>query len=327
MSDTHWWFLDQAAVIAITGVLTFGVFAGASGVTRIVLTAPLVLFLPGYALVSALFPDEPNDDYQSFDEGKTGLVNPLLVSGGLEPVERFILSIVFSVSLVPAITLFSGVTPWGLTVKTVLSGLAVLTVILALVAISSRYRCSPDQRFTPSVSVPSVTRSRSTLYERTNRRPYSVAVAIGVGLLVASAGFAVANPPQHDGFTEFSVETENVTGETETMYESTYDVGESRELETTISNHEHEERTYTTVVLLERVSYGDDEVTVQEADELERKTTTVPDGTTHRQTLEVTPTMEGEQLRLTLLLYDDEPPEEPTAENAYRVVSLPIEAT
>jgi len=105
MSDNQLWYLDLAAVVAVTGALTFGILSGVSGTIRIVLSIPLILFLPGYALVSALFPDKPNDDYRSFDQEKTGLGNPLLVSGGLEAIERTILSVVFSVALVPAITL------------------------------------------------------------------------------------------------------------------------------------------------------------------------------------------------------------------------------
>lgn len=329
MSDTNWWFSDLAAVVAVAGVLTFGIFSGVDGIIRILVAIPLVCFLPGYALVSALFPDRPNDDYQSFDDEKTGLGNPLLVSGGLESIERFILSVVFSVAIVPAITLFATATPRGLTLEPVLSVLSILTVVLALVAIGSRYRCRPDQRYVPTISAGPLffARSRPRLSNGPPHRPYNAAILIGLVLLVASGGFAVANPPQHDGFTEFAIETETITGETETMYESTYTAGEPAELGTTITNHEHEERTYTTVVLLERVRYDDGDVTVQETTELNRQIATVSDGETANQTLDVTPTMQDGTLRLTLLLYDGDPPAEPAADDAYRVLHLPIEVT
>ncbi|ELY90053.1 DUF1616 domain-containing protein [Natrinema altunense] len=327
MSDTHWWFFDLAVAIAVTGVLTFGILAGGHGLVRIAVTIPLVLFLPGYALVSALFPDEPNDDYRTFDEEKTGLGSPVLVSGGLEAIERTVLSVVLSVAIVPAITLFATVTPGGVTLEPVLSGLAVVTVVLALLAIGARYRCPPDRRFTPSLSsvTPFFTRGRPSPYERSGYRPYNVAIGIGLVLLLASGGFALANPPQHDGFTELSVGSQNVTGDTETMYDSTYTAGEQQELQATITNQEHDERTYTTVVLLQRVSDDGTDVTVRESTEVDRRTATVPDGVAHRQSLEITPTMRGNDLRLTVLLYDGEPPAEPTADNAYRVARLPIE--
>ncbi|MFC4544558.1 DUF1616 domain-containing protein [Halosolutus amylolyticus] len=327
MSDSNWWFADQAIVIAVTGALSLGIFSGLGGGVRIALAIPLVLFLPGYALVSALFPDRPTDDYQSFDEEKTGLGNPLLVDGGLEAIERIVLSITFSLALVSAIALFTSATPGGLTASPVLSALSVLTVVLALLAIGARYRCAPDRRFVPSVSTATLlfTRSRPSLYSGRNHRPYNAAIVISLVLLVASAGFAVANPPQHDGFTEFSIDTEELSGETETMYESTYTAGETEELAATITNREHEDRTYTTVLLLQRVSYEDGDVTVQESTELDRATATVPDGETHRQSLEVTPTTSDGEFRLALLLYDGEPSGEPSADEAYRVVHLPIE--
>ncbi|MDQ2051485.1 DUF1616 domain-containing protein [Natronolimnohabitans sp. A-GB9] len=328
MSDTQWWFFDLAAVIAFTGALTFGVFSGIDGVVRVAIAIPLVVFLPGYALVSVLFPSEPNDEYQSFDTATTGLETPRLVTGGLEPLERFVLSVVFSISLVPAITLFASATPGGITLETVLSGIALLTVSLSLLAIVARYRCRPERRFTPGLSVKSLffTRRGPNVYDRIESRPYNVAIVIGLVVLLASGGFAIANPPQHDGFTEFSVETENVTADTETMYESNYTAGETAALEATITNNEHEDREYTTVAVLERVSDGDgDNATVTEREELDRTAATVADGETQTQSLEVTPTMQGDDLRMTLLLYEGEPPSEPTSENAYRTIHLPIE--
>ena len=330
MSDNHWWFFDLAVVIAITGAVTFGVFSGVDGVVRTVLLIPLICFLPGYAFVSALFPDEPTDEYQPFDDEKTALGNPLVITGGLESIERAILSVVFSVATVPMVALLASATPRGLTLETVLSGVAVFTVVLSVLAIGSRYRCPADRRFAPSLSSVSLFRMpiRPNAYSRTNTRPYNVAIVVALVLLVATAGFAIANPPQHDGFTEFAVETETVSGDIDTMYESTYAAGETDELAVSITNQEHEERNYTTVALLERVDDGDgndSDGTVAEADELDRQSTTIAHGDTQEQVLEITPSMQGEDLRVTLLLYEGEPPTEPTSENAYRAIHLPIE--
>lgn len=328
MSDTHWWYFDLAAVIALTGAITVGIVFGASGPIRIAIAVPLVLYLPGYAFVSALFPSEPDDDYQPFDREKTGLETPGLVTGGLAPIERFVLSVVFSVALVPAITLFGSVTPRGITVEWVLLGLASLTVVLSLLAIASRYRCPAERRFTPSVSMGWLffSRDRPTAYTGFETRPYNVAIAVGLLVLLVSVGFALANPPQHDGFTEFSVETENVTGDTDTMYAANYTAGQTDEVTVTIENHEHADREYTTVVLLERVdgTDGDGDANVTEREELARESVTVADGESREQSLEITPTMTGDDLRLTVLLYEGEAPSEPASEDAYRTMHLPI---
>ncbi|MFC4247084.1 DUF1616 domain-containing protein [Natribaculum luteum] len=324
MSDKDWWFVDLAAVVAITGGLAFGLLSGVEGVGRIALSIPLVLFLPGYALVAVLFPDEADSEYRPFDDEKTGLRNPLLVDGGLDAVERFILSIVLSVALVPAIALFTTVTPGGIALRSVLVGIALTTIVLTLVAIVARYGCPPERRFSIALSPPFFFRDVSSPYESTSTRRYNVAIAVSLLLLLASVGFAIANPPPHDGFTEFNVETANVTGETETMYDDSYTVGNAQNLTVSITNQEHRETTYTTVVVLQRVSY-DDGVTVHEEDHLATEPVTVADGATREQTLEVTPTMAGDDLRLVVLLYEGEPPAEPSEENAYRALHLPIE--
>ncbi|APX95644.1 DUF1616 domain-containing protein [Natronorubrum daqingense] len=332
MSDSHWWYSDLAAVIAITGISTFAVFYGVGTIARTLLLMPLILFIPGYALVSVMFPDNPTDEYQSFDDEKSRFGTPLVVTGGIESVERFVLSVVFSVALVPSIAILASATPGGLTLETVLSGIALLTIVLSLLAIVARYRCPAERRFVPSLSsgifYRTQTRDQPGFQTRSQPNPhlFNVAIVIGLVLLLATGGFAIANPPQHDGFTEFSIETENVTGETETMYESSYAAGENETLTTTITNEEHEEHTYTTVALLEDVSYDDDgEASVEEAEELDRESTTVADGETVEQDLEIVPSMQGEDLRITLLLYTEEPPSDPTTENADEAIHLPIE--
>lgn len=329
MSDTDWWFLDLAVVVVAAGGLAFGLFAGLTGVTRVLVAIPFVLFLPGYALVSLLFPDDTTGEYRPFDDEKTGIRNPLLVEGGLESIERFVLSIVASVALVPAIALLSTATPGGLVAETVLWGIAVLTAALALVAVVTRYRCPPERRYSPTPSAGALffVRRRPNPYGSPNARPFNVAIVVGLLLLVASAGFALATPPDGDEYTEFYVETDNVTGDAETIYDATYAVDEPQALPITIANEEGRETTYTTVVVLQEVSHDGDDVTVHEEDVLATDSVAVANGETHRQSLEVTPTMAGNDLRLLVLLYRGEPPESPSEETAYRALRLPIEVS
>lgn len=328
MNDTDWWFLDLAIVIATTGALAFGLDAGTTGAFRVLLAIPLVLFLPGYALVALLFPDEPSGEYRPFDDEKTGLQNPL-AGGGLESIERFVLSIVTSVALVAAITLVSSATPRGIVLETVLWGIALFTVVFALLAIVARYRFPPEQRYVPSPAMGSLffVRRRPDPYGSADPRPFNVAIVVGILLLIASTGFALANPSDGETFTEFYVETDEVTGEVDTIYETTYAVGEPHELPVTIANEEGREVTYTTVALLQEVGYNGDDVTVHREEVLATESATVSSGETHRQSLEVTPTTTGDDLRLLVLLYEGDPPEEPTEENAYRVIRLPIEVS
>ena len=71
-----------------------------------------VLFLPGYALVEALYPDERE----------------------LAPLERLALSIGLSLAVVPLIGLLLNYTPWGIRLEPVMASLAVFTLIMLMVA-------------------------------------------------------------------------------------------------------------------------------------------------------------------------------------------------
>jgi len=56
-------------------------------------------------------------------------------------------------------------------------------------------------------------------------------------------------------------------------------------------------------------------------------TPTVSAGQSWRTTHEVTPTMTGENLRLAYLVYEGDPPQNPTTENAYRHVHVWVNVT
>lgn len=327
MSDTDWWFLDLALVIAVTGLVTFGLFTAVSGLVRILVGIPLLLFLPGYALVAILYPDESDGEYPTFDDEKTGLQSPLLSDGGLESIERIVLSVIASVAIVPAVTLVTTITPWGITLRPVLAGISLVTVLLSVLAIVQRYRCPPEQRFSLSLSPSALlfTSGRNSFGKSApDPTVYNALFAVALLVLVASAGFAVANPPQHDNYTEFYLETQEVDGDRQLIYNESFNKGESQPVTVHITNEEHEKQSYTTVAVLQQVSYGNDSVTVHKQNVLTSKSATVQDGATHNQTLTVSPTMTGDNLRLVLLLYKGEPPAEPSEKNAYRAIRLPI---
>lgn len=75
----------------------------------------MVLFLPGYSLVEALYPGE----------------------GELSPLERLALSIGLSLALVPLTGLILNYTPWGIRLNSTVTALATLITLLLL---ASAYR-------------------------------------------------------------------------------------------------------------------------------------------------------------------------------------------
>jgi uncharacterized membrane protein len=92
---------------------------------RILLGLPLVLFLPGYALIALLFPRK----------------------GDLDGIERVALSFGLSIAVVPLTGLALNYTPFGIRLSPVLFSLSVLTVALAIGAVLRRAKLPMEDRF------------------------------------------------------------------------------------------------------------------------------------------------------------------------------------
>lgn len=324
MSDGDWWYIDLALVICVTGVATFGLLAGLPGPLRVALALPLVVFLPGYALVSIFYPDAAPKDRAPDDRG-AGLRNPLSRGSGIDPLERLVLSVAASMIVVPSVALAATATPWGITASPVIVGLGVATIGLAVLGIVARFYCPENQRFTPSIPSGILFSDEGRTAYDPDVTVFNIAIVCSLLFLLVVGGFALASPPTHDGFTEFSAETENVSGDIDTMYAASYTQGEPQELTVDVTNHERQETTYTTVTLLQRVDYVDDMTAdVQEEDELARDQFTIPDGVVDSRTIEFTPTMAGEDVRIVVLLFEGEPPENPSVDDTDHVIRLPV---
>lgn len=328
MADSEFWFFDLSLVIAYTGGVTLVILAGLGGPLRIALAIPLVILLPGYAFVSIFYPDEATGRVQRDSPEGTSLINTATLPQGLNTIERLVFSVVFSVAITPAVATVVSFSPWGITVQTVVLGLGLTTLVLAVLGIISRWRCPPDRRLAFSRQQFSVLlRSGRGPLDRRPTRAYNTALILSLVLLAVAVGYALVAPPQHDGFTELYVETEEVTAETDVMYQASYTQGETSPLALFIGNQEHRDTTYSVVVLLQAVTYGDDGVTVDNEEELARDEVRVSNGETREITLEITPTFSGDDMRLLVLLYTEEPPDDPSEETAYRTLRLPVEVS
>jgi len=329
MTGENRWYVDLATVVVITGFALLVIVTGGDGWLRTALTVPLVTILPGYALFAFLYPGNGSEAIRTFDENERGLHNPLPGKEGIDPVERFALSVVASVVLVPLIALGANFTPWGITLTPILFGTAGFTLLLSFGALVRRARLHPEERYTPTPSrvISNVLYSapRSEFAGDNSRtRRFNILLVASLLLLAGSVGFAAVNPPQSEGFTEFYVETENVTGDTQSMYPSQFSAGESRELPVVVSNQEHEQTDYTVFVLLQQVEGTGDDATVSEERELTRESVTVEQGSTRNVSLSITPRSTGTNLRLAVLLYQGDSPSDPSIETADQALRLPI---
>lgn len=320
---------DLAAVVVLSGLACLVVLVPGLNETllRVVFGLPLVLFLPGYVLVAALFP-EAGESPEASDTGtdaETGSDAESTDDRGIDGVERTALSFGLSIAVVPLLGLILNFTPWGIRLVPILVSVVGFTVVTTGIAAERRRTLPEDERF----RVPYhewVAAGRAELLEPTSRWDaiLNVALVCSVLLALATVGFAVAVPPQGETFTEFYLLSEDEDGElVAANYPSNFTLGDSRPVVVGIGNHEGEPVEYTVVVQLQDVTVEGNETTVEQRQELDRfSSPSIADNETWQTTHDIEPTMTGDQLRLQYLLYRGSPPASPTAENAYRDLHL-----
>lgn len=310
------YLLDIVVVVAIA---TLGGFVTSSqgldgSPLQIVFALLLVFVLPGYALVAALFPATPrrteNRDRSTVETA----------GADLSVVERLVLSIVGSICFVALVGFGLGVSPVGIRLRPLVLILVGSTVLAAAVAGWRRHELSQEHRFgvpLRRISVPFSRRSDSA------HSLWRILVLGSLLIAVVTVTYAVSVQIRGETYTEFYVVTENESGDhVASNYSRTLTHGEATPVVLGIENNEQEAVRYGVAVKAQRVAVRDDENRVVEQRELERFQTMVPENETTHRTVDVAPTITGDRVRLTFLLYRGEVPDNPTRANAYRDVHL-----
>lgn len=343
MADSRWQLLlprvvrtlpaDIAALIALI-ILTIGaVFLPIVRQTpvRILLGLPFVLFIPGYALIAALFPGGGELEIASEDETatETGTDQEDIVDGpvsesGISGLERVAFSFGTSIAIVPLVGLVLNFTPWGIRLVPIMVALSGVTLVLLGVAAWRRRQLPEEDRFRVPYQEWGTATWAELRYPET-RTDGALNILLIVSLLVAlgSVGYAVGVPKSGEQFTEFYLLTENEDRElVADDYPTNFTAGESQSLYLGISNHEQEQVEYSVVVELQDVHFENNSTIVESQTELRRFQKRVAANETWQLNHTISPEMTGDRLRLTYLLYKGDVPANPTVENAYRETHL-----
>ncbi len=112
------WFWGITGLMAITMLVVFTVNVSFLLYFRYILGGIFVLFLPGFLLISALYPR----------------------SGELDGLERAALSIGLSLAIVPLIGLVLNYTPWGIRLEPIMVSMALFAETMAVVCVARRFR-------------------------------------------------------------------------------------------------------------------------------------------------------------------------------------------
>ncbi|WP_345783332.1 DUF1616 domain-containing protein [Natrialbaceae archaeon AArc-T1-2] len=298
---------DLAAVSLAAGLAYYVVTSyGAGSELRFIAAIPLILFFPGYALVSVLFPAAPRASRRSRSTSITN-VRPR----GVDVVERLGLALALSIAIVPVAGIVLSATGWGLEAESAAAAFAFVAIVFSQLAVVRRIRLPVAERFT----VP-LTTVLGPLYRARGESAVATATSILLVLAIVAAGVTLAaafvSPQSASEFTELGLYTEDDGELVAGQFPSSVEPGESIPVVVGIENHEGEPREYTVVVQQQTVEDG----TVTDRTTLEAVPAQVDDGEAMTIDRAITPTATDDTVRIVVLLYDDDPPAEPTRENA-----------
>lgn len=216
--------VDLAAALVWTLLTLLGVYLPVVNQTplRVAFGLPMVLFVPGYVLIAALFPR--NDD--------------------LDWIERVALSFGLSIAVVPLIGLVLNYTPWGIRLDPVLFSLAAFTLIMTVIAGVRRLSLPQSDRLTVPVAeaVGSVQNELFATDSTPLDRALSALLVLSIVAAVATTIFVIAVPKEGEHFSEFYVlGAEGKAAD----YPTNFGLNSSQFVTLGIGNHEYRTIPYT----------------------------------------------------------------------------------
>ncbi|QLG29795.1 DUF1616 domain-containing protein (plasmid) [Halorarum halophilum] len=298
--------LDVPLVVLYTVAIVTLVLSRPGGIVgelRALLVLPLLLFLPGYSLLAVLYPGRWRAT------GTTSERATALNREGISWGERAAISFAASLALIPLLAVLLSIARVPLDPVPITLCLAAVTVLGSVVGVLRRLQLPPGER----LQLP-VRRTGESLYDAIVAAPTRRGALLNAVLLVAvvaaltGLAYGLVAPPEGGGHTEAALLTEDGEDLVAANYTTEFAQGESAPLVLTVENEEDVERTYTAVVALERVRGSGDNFSVVERQELNRFSMTAPPGTTARHPHTVTPSMRGEDLRLSYYVYTGDAP-------------------
>lgn len=298
---TSAWYSDLLLVAALAVVAgAVAVAPGTPWVLDRIVGVPLLVFLPGYAVVSLAFPEAPPDAEAPESAASTNPGWPVTLglavatSVLLVAVVGTALAAVGRLALVPAV-----------------AAVVSVTVVAAAGAVLRRRGTAPAFRRAPFADGVLAGAAGSQF----GSRGQMLALVAAVVVLVAAAGAAAAfsSPTEDEAFTEFAVLEENDDGELVAEgYPAEIGTAEGHAFHLMLENHEGQANYYSVVVVAQRVENG----SVTSQTRLNETTVEVAAGerTIIEQT--VTPERVDENVRIQFLLYKDGVPETVSPDSA-----------
>ncbi len=264
-------------LIVIGLVLLTDIFVLAPGINetilRNVLGLPLVLFLPGYALIAALFPAKSD----------------------LDGIERNALSFGLSIAIVPLIGLVLNYTPFGIRLLPVLVCLSIFIFIMCWLAYIRRASLPETEAFEISFSAAALSLKNEILEKSESKldRALTIILILSILMSVATLEYVILTPKEGEHFTEFYVLGPQGIADN---YTTDYTLGQSGTMIVGIVNHEYRPVNYTMQVRLENQLLPLPE---------NLQHITLDHNETWEETVTFTPPLVGQNMKLEFLLFNE----------------------
>lgn len=240
---------------------------------RNILGLPLVLFLPGYALIAALFPAKSD----------------------LDGIERTALSFGLSIAVVPLIGLGLNYTPWGIRLLPILISLSVFTFLMCGLAYLRRAKLSETEAFEVPFRETALSLKAEILEKPKSKLDQALTVVLILSILlsVATLIYVIATPKESEHFTEFYILGPDGKADN---YTTNYVLGESGTVIVGIVNHEYRPINYTMEIKLENKFLPLPE---------NQRQISLAHNETWQEPVTFTPLFEGQNMKLEFLLFNE----------------------
>ena len=207
------------AINILTAILFVIIAFLPNNVIRIVLGLPVVLFFPGYTLLSALFPRKES----------------------LSGIERFALSFGLSIAVVPLIGLILNYTPWGIRLYPILISLFIFIFSMSVIGWYKNRRLPQEESVSLSINLKFP--SFSQLWSGQSKRDKIITVVLAVMVIgaIGTLVYVIKQPREVEKFTEFYVLNDEGKA---SDYPGTVVLGQSAQVIMGIINHENETAAY-----------------------------------------------------------------------------------
>ena len=221
-------FWDLITVITLSILLIIVIYLFPESPLRKVIGLPFILFFPGYALITFLFPEKRE----------------------LDVIERLALSFGLSIAITPLIGLILNYTPFGIRLTPILFSLAGFNVVFSALAIYRRLNARDP--FIPRIDLDRI--KRELEWDKASRidKVLTVILVISIIASIITLIYIIVTPKQGERFTEFYILG---PGGKACDYPTKLRVGQEASIIIGIVNHEGRTVNYTVEIWLVNATY------------------------------------------------------------------------